>query len=400
MGLRIILASCATGLRDSTGTEIVHETVNAIIVGGHVNAHTVVHSLKSIRFGGKIILLRADQEPRGLASFCHPDVEVWRVPLEKPGDLLAALDARFGKTGEKTAVFFTDERFHLALADTHPDERPWLIVHIGAWQQSRIILDRLLFCQFLAGAKIADVPRTIDGSHDPLAVFGSSFILRPRYSWHDLSRHESVRLVSSNEEYDCWMADFKSRGLGINDVCYQELLSIRDEDNVSICGWYDRDRQHLICTHKVLQHPPRTGNGDVVARCDAPPGVMETALRILRALDYAGPLELEFVFDEKSNRYQVIELNPRFWMQHGLVEVVTGFALTASYLGLPPLTPTPTGAQTRYWVNPLYAVFRCLKGDFRAVRYAHRPDACLPFSFWQAVRFAPIHVWNRLTSRN
>lgn len=379
---------------------IVHDIANAIIVGGHVNAQTVVHSLKSIRFCGKIIVLRATQESRGLASFCNPDVEVWRVSLEKPGDLLAALDTRFGRTGEKAAVFFTDERFLLALSESHLDERPWLVVHSGAWQQIRVILDRLLFCQFLTEYKIADVPRTIDGSQDPLAVFGSSFILRPRYSWHDLSRHESVRLVSSRKEYDYWMTDFRSRGLGTEDVCYQELLSIRDQDNVSICGWYDRNRQHLICTHKVLQHPPRTGNGDVVARCESPPGVMEAALRILQALDYEGPLELEFVFDVKSNRYQVIELNPRFWMQHGLVEAVTGYALTSSYLNLPPLTPSPTGAKTCYWVNPLYALYRCLKGDFRAVRYAHRLDACLPFSFMQAIRFAPIHVWNRITSRD
>lgn len=375
------------------------DIVNAVLVGSHVNAQTIIRSLKSVAFNGKIILLLVNKEPIGLASFCHPDVEVWRVGMMNPGDLISALKTRFGLVGEKTAVFFTDERFHFALSECQLGDLPWLVMHIGVQRHVSTILDRQLFCQFLSHGELAAVPKTIDGRQDPFKVFGEQFILRPRYSWHDLSQHESVRLVSSLKEYDHWMDDFKSRGLGCEDVCYQELLSIRDEDNVSICGWYDKNRQHLICTHKVLQHPPKTGNGDVVERIAPPSGVMEAALRVLKALEYEGPFELEFVFDVKSGSYQVIELNPRFWMQHGLVEAVTGCALVSSYLDLPPQMPTATEAVTRYWVNPLYALFRLMRADFRAVRYARRKDAYLPFSFWQALRFAPVHVLNKVRRR-
>lgn len=368
---------------------------NAVIVGGHVNAHTIIKSLKTIHFEGKIILLRGTHELCGLASFCNPDVEVWRVPLKTPGDLIVALAERFGKNGKKTAVFFTDERFHVVLSECRLEEMPWLVVHIGAFQYIRIILDRQLFCQFLLDGKLANVPKTIDGGQDPFKVFGEQFILRPRYSWHDLSRHEAVRLISSRKEYDYWMKDFKSRGLNSDHVCYQELLSIRDEDNVSVCGWYDKNNQYLICTHKVLQHPPKTGNGDVVERIDPPEGVMEAALRVLQALEYEGPFELEFVFDERSNRHQVIELNPRFWMQHGLVEAVTGYALTASYLNRSPLMPSVEGLEIRYWVNPLYALFRMIKGDIRIFKYT-RGCAVKPFLYKQAAMYSIIHIFNKL----
>jgi len=373
--------------------------VNAVIVGGHVNAQTIIRSLKALSFGGKIVLLQESREPRCLASYCNPEVEVWRVPLSVPGDLLPALMERFERAQEKTAVFFTDERFHLALSESQLEDNPWLKVHFGVSAHVRTILDRQRFCQFLADGRLADVPKTIDGVQDPFKVFGKQFILRPRYSWHDLSQHESVRLVSSQKEYDHWMADFQSRGLGRGDVCYQELLSIRDEDNVSICGWHDKDKQYIICTHKVLQHPPKTGNGDVVERIEPPEGVREAALRVLKALDYDGPFELEFVFDVKSNKYQVIELNPRFWMQHGLVEAATGCALVASYLGIKPTKSSARKIETRYWVNPLYAIFRLMRGDFRAVRYAGREDAYMPFSFSQAIGFAPVHVINKVMQR-
>ncbi len=373
--------------------------VNAVIVGGHVNAQTIVKNLKEIGFDGRIILLRTPQESRGLAAFCNPDIEVWRVPLSVPSDLLSALRVRFEANEEKTAIFFTDERFHLAFSEGCLEDLPWLKVHFGAIAHVKTILDRQQFCQFLSDKKLADVPKTVDGGQDPFKVFGDQFILRPRYSWHDLSRHESVRLVSSQKEYDHWMADFQSRGIGREDVCYQELLSIRDEDNVSICGWYDKEKHYLICTRKVLQHPPKTGNGDVIERIEPPEGVMEAALRVLKALDYDGPFELEFVFDEQSNKHLVIELNPRFWMQHGLVEAVTGYALVSSYLNRDPLESVSGQTVPRYWINPLYAMFRLMRGDYRGVRYAYREGAHMPFSFFQAISFAPIHIVNKVMQR-
>jgi predicted ATP-grasp superfamily ATP-dependent carboligase len=203
-------------------------------------------------------------------------------------------------------------------------------------------------------------------------------------------------VISSRKTFDQWMTDFRTRGLDIDQLCYQELLSIRDKDNVSICGWYDQRKHYLFCTRKVLQHPPKTGNGDVVERIEPPDGLMDVAIRILQALKYDGPLELEFVFDERSNSYQVIELNPRFWMQHGLIEAVTGHALVSSYLGIAPTKPSVPMPEDHYWVNPLYAVFRLMKTDIRAVRYALRRDAYMPFSFSQAIGYAPIHIFHKV----
>jgi len=104
---------------------------------------------------------------------------------------------------------------------------------------------------------------------------------------------------------------------------------------------------------------------------------------------------LAFVFAAKANAYRVIELNPRFWMQHGLTEAITGMGLVRAYLHLPQASGDTA---VRYWVNPLYALFRMLKGDMRGLRFA-RSEAYLPFSFLQALGFSVQHCWNRLNGK-
>jgi len=368
----------------------------AVVCGNHINAHTLLRNLERLEWPGRLVLLRHEVEPSGLAGCLNPQVESWAVDLQTPDELPALMEERYGRPG-RVFVFFTDERYHLAFADwktSHPNSA--LRFYMGSLEHMSAILDRYEFCRFIEDRHLASVPRTIRGDEDPFEAFGESFIVRPRLSWFGVAQRERVKLVRGRTEQEAALKDFASRGLEVADLSYQELLSIRNQDNVSICGWHGPSVQHLFCSRKVLQYPPQTGGGDVVELIPAPSGVMEQAKGILAALSYEGPFELEFVFDEEAGGFKVTELNPRFWLQQGLIEAVSGRALVRTYLGQEPQPISDSERALCYWVNPLYAVFRLSRADFRGVRHWISPRAWVPFSMGEAIRYGLHYVRSKI----
>lgn len=363
------------------------KTDTAVVCGNHINAHTLVRNLERLGWAGRLVLLRHEQEAPGLAVCLNPQVEPWAVAIRTPEELPALIADRYGRAGA-VWIFFTDERYHPAFAAwqaQHPDSA--LRFHLGSTAHMLAVLDRYEFCRFIETRRLASVPRTLRGDEDPFAAFGESFIVRPRLSWFGVAQRERVKLVTGRSEHASALQAYAARGLQAADLSYQELLSIRNQDNVSICGWYGPAAQRLFCSRKVLQYPPKTGGGDVVELLAPPPGVLEQAQGILAALAYEGPFEMEFVFDEKAGEFKVTELNPRFWLQHGLIEAVSGRALVSAYLGRPEQAASAAERQLRYWVNPLYTFFRLRRADFRSFRRWVSPRAWKPFTVFDTLRY-------------
>lgn len=371
----------------------------AVICGNGINAHTLVRTLERLGWPGRIVLLWHEQEGEGLAGCLNRQVEHRSVSIRDVAELPEMLERADGRAG-RVFVFFTDERYHPAFAEwlaRHPDSA--IRCQLGSTRHMNAMLDRYEFCRFIESRGLASVPRTIRGDEDPFAAFGESFIVRPRLSWFGVTQRERVKLVKGPRSFEGARKDYAARGLGAADLSYQELLSIRNQDNVSVCGWHGADIRHLYCTRKVLQYPPRTGGGDVVELLAPPPGVMEQARGILAALSYEGPFELEFVFDEGAGEFKVTELNPRFWLQHGLVEAVSGSALVQACLGAVPQEPSTAERDLRFWVNPMYAAFRALKLDFRGLRYYASARSWKPFAAAEALRYAGDYMARRLSGR-
>ncbi len=372
----------------------------ALICGTGINAHSLLHTLRRVGWTGRVELMRPASEPRGFAEIVNPDVPCWTPKLTSIDEFPGLIEQRFGQEGP-VYVFFTDERFHPAFAAwlrVHPDSP--IRCFLGSTTHMTAVLDRYEFCRFIKDRNLAPVPKTITGEEDPFEAFGDNFVLRTRTSWYSVTQRERVKLVEGRAHHAKLLKAFAERGLNAEHLSYQELLSIRDEDNVSICGWYGPEHRHVYCTHKLLQWPPKTGGGDVVERMVAPNGIQVQAEAILAALEYDGPFEMEFVYDENSREYKVTELNPRFWLQHGLIEQISGNALASRYLGLEPqptandqqpVSPIPYPVSAAKlpstWVNPLYSVFRLTRLDTRNLRKWISKKSWSPMTLREALRY-------------
>ena len=366
----------------------------AIICGNHINAYSLVHSLRSAGWEGDIVCLKDHDAGPALMDLWGNSVRTWDDKLCAPSDIVCLIADRIPTEAEKI-IFFTDERFHETFAEEAllPRLRNARFF-VGSLVHTETILDRYAFYQFIAQRDLGDVPRTLAGESDPWAVFPVKFFFRFKRSWEGLKKTARVRLIEDRISFDRMISQLRSSGYTEKDWCYQEVLSISAQHNVSISGWHEQSNHAYVASRKVMQHPPKTGNGDVCEIIDPPPGLLETTEKLLVALDYRGPFELEFVLDQNSGAYKIIELNPRFWMQHGLIGAATGEGLVRRYLGqaIPPTSDSPP----RYWVNTIYGLLRLIRFDLRIHQYLWSQKSIRVPSWPITLRWLPLYVLREL----
>lgn len=368
-----------------------------IICGNYLNCYSIADSLRAINWAGRIVSIKEQDQRNVFIDVIDNPIEVWPLTLKQPGDIISIINTRIPIEFPKI-VFFNDERFHEAfLAAKNTPSLKNFRFFTGSEENLGVILDRYAFCDFIHTRGLAAVPKTIPSNMDPWKIFPGGFFVRVKKTWSGLKKLSRVKMVINQEQLQKIEGDYLRSGLHREDWCYQEILSISSHHNVSISGWHDHQSQRYFATRKILQHPPKTGNGDVCELFLAPEGLLKNTRAILEELNYKGPFELEFVFDQNSGTYKVIELNPRFWMQHGLIENATNHELVKRYVGdnLNFETDEKPITEICYWVNSIYAIYRVLCLDFRIFSYLKRNKSLFVPSFSLALRWLFHYVVNK-----
>ncbi|MFP4092032.1 MAG: hypothetical protein ACLFT3_17120 [Cyclobacteriaceae bacterium] len=74
--------------------------------------------------------------------------------------------------------------------------------------------------------------------------------------------------------------------------------------------------------NRIRQKPMDFGISTTFARTVVNERINELATRFLTGIGYYGPSETEFMYDEKTNDFRLIEINPRTWKWHSISEKV------------------------------------------------------------------------------
>ncbi len=344
----------------------------AIIIGTYINAYSIYRSLKAIKYKYPIIAIETQTEKaKCLSEILTGDVKIIKKVITNPMEIIPVINEILDKNTTKYIFFTSEEYIDTIKQGTKTKELENVVAYTGARNDNGIIFDRYRFYQFIEERDLAYVPRTINGTENPIEEFGNTFIIRPKRSWEENIRTPRLSIVHGLVEKEKTEGDFRSLGMMEDMWCYQELLSTDDRHNVSVCGWYDNDFEQFAVTRKLVQHPPKTGNGDVVEIFDSfPLGLVKSTRAILQAVEYAGPFEMEYVYDLNSRQYKVIELNPRYWMQHELVGCLTDHSLIRRNLGqILVNSKAPEFLPHRYWVNTNQMLYRLLKGQWEMFHY-------------------------------
>ncbi len=356
---------------------------STVLLSSHyINAYGLVRGLQRVGYEGDLVAIKPAGDGVSLLEACFPTIRMLAPTDQDLGSFSSWLAQRLPNVDDLT-IFFADERL-LPLfqqekeTPSHATKPARMTLH-SAFDCDALdqVLDRFRFYDLIQSKDLAEVPRSIDGGEDPTRKLGYPFMVRPKRSWRGVEKLPRVRLVENSLQWREVRQEFEAWGITDDELCYQEVLSISDKHNVSVCGWHDSVAPIHHLTRKVLQHPPKTGNGDVVETVNEPEDLLTIAAKVLDALNYRGPFELEFVLDTRSGRYHVIELNPRFWMQHELMNALYDNELIHRALGKAPRS-LPRPRKRAVWINTIYGLYRLLRGQRGMIRHVYDATVLSP----------------------
>lgn len=357
-----------------------------IIIGSYINACSLTERLAAMGYPHPVIILHTGGTGICLADIAAKNSLVMRRNIRGEEELLQAIDQAAAPECRKI-IMFTAEEFMNAVRDAVTSGRLQNVrTFTGAGIGNDVVLDRSRFYEFIEKLGCLPCPKMIHSNQDPFPVFGDSFAVRPKESWNGKKIAQRVQVVSGRAEFDACLARFRAAGLTPEMWCYQELLSTRPEDNLSVCGWHDPEYRQYFAHRKNLRHPAETGTGDVVETVtDVPQELLDGVRAVLDAMEYRGPFEMEFLYDSRTDSYKVIELNPRFWLQHALMNRLADNFLIRRYLGEDLKPIPPQSLPHKYWINGNRALYYMLSGDFQIFRYLQN-GFCYP-ALGQSVRW-------------
>lgn len=363
----------------------------AVIAGCHLNALDIAECLQASGWSGSVVFLLAPGDSPGYVNLL-PGAESRAAALAAPDDLLEVL-RNLARGGDPVLLLLTDERFHTSVARALANGViPGVRVFLGVDTGLERVLDRYLFYRFVAERGLCEVPRTVQGTDDPEMTVGLPFVFRFRFSWAGLRKLERVRLVQSRDEWAGLRQRYLSEGFRESDWCFQEYLSPESTDNVSVCGWHEGNDRRYHVTRAVLRWPPLRGTAVVVEAVEGHDDLVEKTAGILSALEFRGPFEMEYVRDARTGAFKVIELNPRFWLQHRLAQERDGYEISRRYTGSHSLAEGGR-RDRRYWVSSLHALRRLVVGDLRVLPFLCSREALrtpgvgsIPKILWEEAR--------------
>lgn len=114
---------------------------------------------------------------------------------------------------------------------------------------------------------------------------------------------------------------------------YQEILKIIPADEVivqqflrggakslySFGSFFAAGEAHgSLIANRVRQKPMDFGVSTCFAHTVLNSEIEQLATRLLKAIDYFGMSEVEFMYDERTEQYYLLEINPRAWKWHSI----------------------------------------------------------------------------------
>jgi len=94
------------------------------------------------------------------------------------------------------------------------------------------------------------------------------------------------------------------------------LIQERLENSTNVEGaffLFDKGKMITYYGHKRIRTYPEEGGVTVYSKCELNDTLKVLGSELLKKLDWSGLAMVEFLYDEKSKTYKIIEVNPRAW---------------------------------------------------------------------------------------
>ena len=132
--------------------------------------------------------------------------------------------------------------------------------------------------------------------------------------------HQKAIQADSYQELEDTCNDLRNI-VDVQDVMIQELIpNNKDNKVVSFtCFAIKGEIKAYWMGRKLREHPIKYGTA-TYAESIFVPAILDEATPLVKALDYTGTCEIEFLLDPRDGKYKLIEINPRTWLWVGLAK--------------------------------------------------------------------------------
>ena len=183
------------------------------------------------------------------------------------------------------------------------------------------LLDKHTQLEMVRGLGV-DVPATVCPANSEEAEciareLGFPLFIKPRIArrWPYLGRNKGFVVRNTDE--------LRQRLRWTFDAGFPVLVqSIVQGPETNLCSVYcylGDNAPDAACAYRILRKYPAGFGFGVFAESVLDPMLTTCALHLLRHLGVRGVAEIEFKRDDRDGKWKLIEINPRFTLQHGLV---------------------------------------------------------------------------------
>lgn len=256
-------------------------------------------------------------------------------------------------------IFFTDERSLANALQSSCAQRFW-----PRKFPAELLDDKWAFAAWLAEDRAGPcgMPQWPLDAQGPLPW---PLLLKARHSWRGERKLPRGEVCRSPDELRAALARMPAAEHGW--YFLQQWFGDAPMRLLSVGGFFDAgapERSLAAVTERMADYGAGPSSSAMLTTIADPLGLLAHTERVLRRLDYTGPYELEFVV--VGDEVRVLELNPRFWMQHGLF-LSRGNGLVKRYLGCESAadrerTLLPPGL---LWVDGFWMIRQLVRGRLK-----------------------------------
>lgn len=141
-----------------------------------------------------------------------------------------------------------------------------------------------------------------------------------------------------------------------DEVIVQQFLSGGAKQLYSYGSFFAEGQAYgSFVANRIRQKPMDFGISTCFAHTVLNPTIEKMAIDFLKAIDYFGMSEVEFMYDEMSQEFKLIEINPRTWKWHSLANKlgINLFEMMIYYLEGKTITPKRNELANVAWVERL-----------------------------------------------
>ena len=328
---------------DSNILNHTHESLGAVIMGGDFASLDMARNLD--KYGVRVCILSS---ATAVARFSRSVARFVKLPRGlKDEELLDFLIAMAENCDVRGWVLFPCSDEHLRILTQHSARlAEYFVLTTPPWETIKYFYDKRLTYSLAHGVGIHMPYSCVPGNIDQLDSLDVEFpvVLKPAITSHFMQNSNRKAYLANDRQELHKFYKVMLQVIPSSEVIVQEFIPEPSKNLFSFAGYFRQGEPIVgLSVKRTRQFPRDFGRTSSFVVAIELPELSEIASQLLRAIHYTGLAEVEFMWNMKRARFELLEVNARLWAWQGLA-VAAGLDIPyvdfQRLLGItPPLEP-------------------------------------------------------------